>query len=424
MRFAAAGTAVRLPGAVVATSIVLAGLALPGCAGSPQAEPETVLHVLMADDWASTAPVTDAVRSFEREHPNVRVRLRGMPFPQIPETIRASAASGEPVDVAQWHAFAVAAQGLAQPLDDLWAAHGLSPGAFVPGAVEDVAWGDGLYGLPLDTNALVLAVNTDHLAEAGVAPHEVRSFDTLLDVARRTTTGDRRGLAVSASSWATYGWIRANGGEIVEVDGDGEPTFTIDDPANVRALEFLAALVGEGLAAAPSQPDLTTDASILFQTGIASMLPTGTWDVVALGRDPPDWDYDVVPIPRGPDATRPATVIGGSSLFVPEGSTQRELAFEFMLHITREEYALRYAREHGRMPALRDTLDHSLFEDPTYVAAVRSLEHAGQMKLIAFPDAQEAFSNALTDIMTGRSDPATALAQAQEQAEAVYGDDP
>lgn len=400
-----------------AAAAALLALLVSACGSGSQAdEATTTLRVLMADDWAGTPAVVAAVRDFEREHDGVRVQIQGQTFARIPDSVRAAIESGEPIDVAQWHAFAAAAQGLAEPLDEEW--ERLDPDAFLPGAIDDVRWEGRYYGVPLDVNAMVLMLNADRLAEVGLAvPSEPTSFGDIAAIARATTSADgsRRGLAIASSSWSSYGWIRANGGEVVDIGEDGKVRFLLDSPEVVEALAFLGGLVRSGVAFPPVAQQASTDAFALFQTQTAALHVSGSWETPSLEGEP--WELAVRPLPRGMTGTTEGSALGGSSLFVPRDSANRRLAFAFMVHLTSDEYALRLAQEEGRLPARRAVFDAPFFDSPMLQTVIAQLETARPMRLIAFPDAARAFTGAIDAILTGRADAAAALADAQESAE-------
>ncbi|MDQ3931812.1 MAG: extracellular solute-binding protein, partial [Actinomycetota bacterium] len=367
-------------------------------------------------------PVIDAVRTFELDHPGVRVQIRGAQFSHIPDMVEASSQAGEPVDIAHWHAFAAAARGLAEPLDDLWQGR-LSADEFFAGAVDDVTWNGTRYGVPLDTNVLLLMLNSRLLAERNLKPPE--GPYTFADVERIVRAvshpgGDVRGIALPSSTWVAYGWIRANGGEIVEVDGPAV-RFTLDAPEVVEALDFLGRLAREGLAFPPVTTDVATDAFALFEGGRAALHLSGTWDAVALAQKQSGSFPVMLPLPRGTRGTTSGSVLGGSSLYVPRGSLNRELAFEFMLHLTSDRYALRLAEEQGRLPTRPATFEAFVAESPIFRPAFEQLRSAAVMRLIAFPDAQAAFSEAVEDIFAGRVEAAVALARAQQAAQRSGG---
>jgi len=389
------------------------------CGSDRQEPPTTLLRVLMTDDWV-TVPFVDAVRSFEREHPTVRVVIEKGPISLLTDAVRAGIGSGAPPDVVQGHAFSAAGQGLAQPLDDLWAAH-LDAGEFFPGAIDDVTWAGRRYGVPLDTNALVLLYNADLLRQAGVPePLATMTFAEFEALAKALTTpdGQRRGFVVPNSTWWTYGWIRANGGETVDVGNDGKARLSLDSPAVVQTVSFLSGLIEKGYAFPPRAADSHNgDAVALFASGAVAIHATGSWDLVALRRNLPGSNYRAALLPAGVTGTTPGSAMGGSSMWVPQKAEHRELAFEFMTHLTSDANALRLAKEEGRLPARPRVFDDPFFTDRDLQVVLQQLKTARPPKLGAFDQPSEQFTTALEDVFRlGGANPAVALHDAQMQA--------
>jgi multiple sugar transport system substrate-binding protein len=387
-------------------ALLVCALLLHACAATAAPAEPAVLRVVMADDWATAPVVREVVDDFERDHQGVRVQMQAAPFSQIPELVASGQALGQPYDLAHWHAFAAAAADLAEPLDAQWEAAGLTDGEYLPGALADVVWRGGRYGVPLDTNALVLLVNRDALAEVGRTADDLRTFDGFREVVDEIAAAGtvEHVMAVSASSWPAYGWIRAHGGELVRIDdATGEPTFTFDDPGTVAALDLLAALVRDGQAPPPFAPDLALDAVQSFAVGDVAIHATGSWDLPVIARAA-EGDLDVVvhPLPQL-DPDRPRTVLGGSSLFVPAGSEHVDLAFELMLRLTEDPVALQLAEQEGRLPARARVFSEPLFtSDPLVATFVAELPHADVMPLIAYPEVADVFREAMEDLVAGR----------------------
>lgn len=401
--------------------LLLVLVATSACTPASSGEEPVVLRVVMADDWASAPAVTDAVADFEQEHPGVRVEIEDSPFSQIPGQVRSGLEVDQSYDLAHWHAFAAAAADLAQPVDELWEHHGLRAQDYLDGAVQSVTWEGRRFGVPLDTNALVMMARPDVLAEADVSPADLGDVDAVLDVARKVVEEGvtPHAMMIGASSWAAYGWIRAFGGEIVEVDPEtGDASFTFEDEAAIAALGLRASLVHEGLVPSPFASDLASEGAQLFAQGDLALHSAGSWDLPTMARAEvtPD-EIRVLPLPRGTGDT--GTVLGGSSLFVPSGAEHPALAFELALHLTRDEIALRLAEEEGRLPARADLFEHELFRgSPDLEAFVAELPEADVMPLIAFPEVAEAFQEGIENTLAGRQTAAEAMAEVQEFAEA------
>ncbi|MDQ3896217.1 MAG: extracellular solute-binding protein [Actinomycetota bacterium] len=398
---------------------LVAALVVPACAASSDPAP-TTLRIMMTDDWA-TPPVLDAVRDFEGTHPNVRVVVDKAPIKGMLDTVKGSAS---PPDVVQAHAFAAAARGLAEPLDDLWD-RSLAPGDFFPGALDDVTFAGHRYGVPLDTNALVLLYNADHFRAAGLPlPRGPVTFPQLEEMARALTAADgsQRALALGTSTWQMFGWVNANGGEYVHVSDDGRPQYLFDSPPVVDAVTFLAGLVDKGLAYPPRAADThSSDVFAMFESGATSMYTSGFWDIAKLRKTRPDVDYRAMPMPTGMTGTTEGSAMGGSSLFVPKGSTNRRLAFEFMTHLISDRYALRLAQEWGRLPVRSRLYSDPFFDDPALRVVVQQLRTARPERVDSFPDAGKLLANAIDQILREHQDPVATLRAAQSQARATAG---
>lgn len=409
-----------LVAALVATAVVAAG-----CADDPPSSEQTItLRVMMTDDWV-TPPFLDAVRDFERDHPGVRVEPGKTPISHMIDSVTAAIKSGAPPDVVQAHAFSAAAQGLAEQVDDLWAAGDpLDTSEFLPGAIDDVTWAGHLYGVPLDTNALFLLYDAEQFTAADVTPPgEPFTFASFEAAARALSTpdGSRRALAIPQSTWWTYGWIKANGGEVLKVGEDGKAQLSLDDPAVVGALDYLRGLVQQNLAFAPGAADSHSgDALALFRAGSASTLASGSWDIAVLKKDAPGDKYRSTLMPAGTGGVN-GSVMGGSSMFIPKGSKNRELAFEFMAHLVSDKYALRLAKEEGRLPVRPRVYEDPYFQSPDLRAVIEQLPTASPFKLSAFPGAHDVFAKAIDEILRGGSDAGPVMAQAQQQAQALTG---
>lgn len=410
-------------GRVLAVLLVVAA-ATVACGSGGSEQPTTLLRVLMTDDWV-TGPFVDAVRTFERDRPSVRVVVEKGPISLLTDAVRAGIGSGAPPDVVQGHAFSAAGQGLAQPLDDLWAEH-LDAGTFFPGAIEDVTWAGRRYGVPLDTNALVLLYNVELLRQAGVPePSPTMTFGEFEAMVKALTSADgrRRGFVIPNNAWWTYGWIKANGGETVQVDGDGKARLSLDAPEVVQTLAFLSGLIEKGYAFGPRASDTHTgDAVALFASGTVAIHASGSWDLVGLQRLAPETKVRAAPMPRGLTGATQGSAMGGSSMWVPEKSQHRELAFEFMTHLIADGNALRFAKEQGRLPVRSRVFDDPYFSGADLEVFLDQLRTAHPPKLGAFDAPSDEFSLALEEVLRpGGADPQLALHEAQRRALASLG---
>ena len=373
----------------------------------------------MTDDWGDRPAFLAAVKDFEQRHRTVRVAIDRLPIRNMADAVRGLIEDRNPPDVVQWHAYAAGAQGMAEPVEDLWRKAGMKTSEFFPGAVDDVRWAGHLYGVPLDINALVLFFRPEPFASASLQPPGQTT--TFVDLERygpvlSSPDGFRRVLAVPNSYWAAYGWVRANGGELVRLSG-GKPQFTLDSPEVVEALAFLSRMVKQGHAFAPIGATSSADALALFRAGSSVIHASGSWDLAKLDREATGAHYGTAPMPAGTTGRTRGSVTGGSSLFVAKGAGNRELAFEFMRTITSDQHALRLAKEERRLPVRPRLYDDPFFDDSALEVVRQQLETARPLTIEAFPEAAKAWETAFIDVMERGADPASALRIAQEKAE-------
>lgn len=388
------------------------------------------LRVWLAADYAEQPPIADLVRDFRQAYPNIKVEVTGYVWEAMASEVRLAISQGSPPDVAHQHAFAMGAQGMAEPLDDLWARWG-AEGEFMPGAMDDVLWRGVRYGVPLDINALFMIYNRAAFAEVGLRePGPGYTFAQLRSDLERLTTEDRAryGIALTASGWDMYGLVRSNGGELLRED-DARPSVTIDDSAVIETVQFMSALARDRLGTLPPpQPRQSDHPVTLFGQRKVALFFSGPWDLTRLKNEaPPDVYAEVgtAPLPVSAPGAAGSSVQGGGSLFVPKGAANREAAFELMKWAVSDRYAMRMAKEMGRYPVRSALYDDPFFgSEPLLQPFLEQLKTARPYKLEAYASAHEAWSTAVRQSFTPGVDVGVILREAQRRAEAAVEKSP
>jgi ABC-type glycerol-3-phosphate transport system substrate-binding protein len=379
------------------------------------------LEVWMPSDWADKQPVKELVSDFESAYPNVKIHLSGVTWEDIPNKINVSVKGGAPADLSMYHPFALGAQGLAEPVDDLWQEWGAEP-EFLPGSLLDVTWKNVKYGVPLEVNTTFMFYNKELFQKAGLPePTESYTFRQWKDDARKIVDSKAApsGLAISAGGWDTFGLVLANGGDLLKMDGN-KVQATFDDPKVVEVLQWLHDLGAQKLAPLPGMQARQSDTPVaLFGNKTVASFYSGPWDLAKLRSDYPDLYKNVgtVPMPNGMTGSTDGSVQGGGSLFIPKGSKNKEVAFELAKWFVSDKYALKFAKEMGRHPARAKLYEDPMYkEDPLLQAFVAQLKTAKPYLLDAYPEANQAWSDLvraaiLTDDVQG------AVKTAQEKAQ-------
>ncbi len=357
----------------------------------------------------------------------IEVNIQSFIGESIPQKVSQAVLTGTSPDVVQGHVYAMAGQGLAEPLNRQWQAWGPEAEAqFLPAALEEVTWKQTRYGIPLDIYTLVLLYNRDHFDEANL-PYPAGNYDlfSFRDAAAALTRPEenRYGLGFTADPWYVYTWLAGAGGDVLEGTPEIGFGLTLNSETNIDALRFLTGIVQAGYGQRPTtRPHDYEDAREQFLKGQISMYIGGPWDIHLIQSAYPDFPLGVAQLPKTPAADRAASVLGSTGLFIPRGARYRDVAFEFMKWITSDRYAIPMARRLGRYPAKVWLQTSPYFaENLLLIPFFNQLNAARPYHLDRFPRAEEAFANAIKASFYG-VDPAEALNEAQNVGEVFVGE--
>lgn len=364
---------------------------------------------------------------FEEAYPQVKVDIQSFVGKSIPQKVSQAVLTGTPPDVVQGHVYAMAGQGLAEPLNRQWEEWG--PHArdqFLPAALEEVTWQQTLYGVPLDIYTLVLLYNRDYFDQANL-PYPNGEFDlfSFRDAAARLTNPaiNRYGLGFTSDPWYVYAWLAGAGGDVLTGSAETGFTLTLDSKTNIDALRFLSGLVQEGYGRRPiTRPRDYEDARKQFLAGQISMMTGGPWDIHLIQSTYPSFPLGVARLPKTPAADSAASALGTTGLFIPRGARHRDVAFEFMKWATSDRYAIPMARRLGRYPAKAWLQTSPYFADNLLLGPFfDQLNAARPYRLDLYPKAEAAFTDAIKASFYG-DDPADALKEAQEAGQIFVGE--
>lgn len=349
----------------------------------------------------------------------INVNIQSFIGESIPAKVSRAVLNGTPPDVVQGHVYAMAGQGLAEPLNREWVEWGDNVDEqFLPAALQEVTWKETRYGIPLDVYTLVLLYNRDHFEAAGIPPLTGSyTASTLQDVMISLTQPEKEqyGIGLTADPRYVYTWMATAGGDLLAGDSNNGYTFTLDSKSNIDALQFLTSMAKQGYGPLPTtRPRDYEDARQLFLDGKVSIIMGGPWDIHMIQSSYPDFPLGVAQLPQTPAANSAASVLGSTGLFIPRGGRYQDVAFEFMKWVVSDRYAIPMARQLGRYPAkswLQTTpyFSENLLLKPFF----NQLNSARPYRLDLFPEAQTALSNAIKASFYGE-DASQALIKAQQ----------
>ncbi len=364
-------------------------------------------------------------KDFEQAYPQVQVETQSFVRESIPQKVKRSLQVGTPPDVVQGHIFAIAGQGLAEPLNERWQDWLRSDprvsNQFLPAALHEATWQGALYGLPLDIYTLVLLYNKDHFHEANLTypegNNDLFAFSNAAAVLTKQIKPDQKryGLGLTADPWYVYAWLAGAGGDVLSGAPETGFTLTLDSKNNIDALRFLTSMAENGYGRRPTtRPHDYEDPRKQFLKGEVSMFFGTPYDIHVIQSTDPDFPLGVAQMPKTPAGESAASVLGSSGLFIPRGANHQAVAFEFMKWVTSDRYAIPMARRLGRYPA-KSWLPTSPYftENLLLIPFFNQLNAARPYRLDRFPEAEKAFAEAIKRAFYN-TDPAKALQEAQE----------
>lgn len=312
-------------------ALALTLLAAAGCspgADDPDAKPGMAASVIRIEYWTPFSGgdnrfMTEMVERFNREQDGIRIVQTNSRLDDYYSRLKTAILSGNAPDVAINHATNLpqfVQNGYIEDLTLPAAEVGLDWGVFNPNIMASAIYDGHSYAVPLDTHALVMYYNKEHLGMAGVLDSSGRpvlaegaeGFAAFLRRIKEAVPPDVAALAQPSTRidsvwlwWSLYNQIDGGG---TFYDETGSKT-ALNNAQALEALEFVHGLYADELI----PPDIN-DAFKMFYDGRAAVLITGMWGTGAF-EHAPGLDFGVVPLPTLYDA--PAVWGDSHALVIP-----------------------------------------------------------------------------------------------------------
>ena len=282
-----------------------------------------------------------------------------------------------------------------------------------------------LYGIAKDFNTLAVFYNKDLFDEAGVEyPNADDDWNTFADKLRAVNDlGDDVYGACLPADFARLGaFAFANGWQPFGEDG----TANLQDPAFVEAFDWYTGLVQEGVAVQPSDIGAGWPGDCLAKEQSAVAIE-GAWMLGFLRDQAPNLQYGTTLLPKSPTTDERGNYIYTVAWAVNADSPNQEAAVKVLEALTSEE-TQQFILEQGLAIPSRSALsENSYFEQDTPEAQANQTVFAGASdgNVLGFQfgavgtDYGAPIANAMTAVMTGQSDSATALQEAQTELDAT-----
>ncbi|TDC54151.1 extracellular solute-binding protein [Jiangella ureilytica] len=333
------------------------------------------------------------------------------------------------------------------PLDSCIEGEGIDTSMYLEPALNQVTFDGSVYGIPEFNAVQITQANADLLAAAGLTLDDVNGsdWDAISAANEALHVGEGGSLSVigydSKLPEFLPLWAKANGADLLSEDGR---TAQLDDPAVLEALEWAVSIYdaqgGFGTVKAYRDSADFFGAGNQFASNVLGAMPMEQWYVNVLNDVSPDapMAFDTVRNLEG----EPLAYASGSAWAIPADSSNPQAACRFIKTMTETDSWIAAAqarvdlREAEGKPftglltgnAEADQAIQDQFVTPSgdekWDAAVAATYEANEhtFSLPANPADAEfktAWQDAVNRVLNGQQEPADALAQAQEEAQAA-----
>jgi len=346
-----------------------AGLGTSGCGSlsgastSPEGDGSGTINLLFMKGEGGRTGLSQMTAAFRKAHPDITVNMSFVAYEELHDKIVAAAPSGT-FDVVQidviWPA-EFATKGLlvdmTKRFPDSWRREMLQ------GALQTAEYGGRLYGVPWILDTKYLFANQAHLAQVGIKPEQLQTWDQVLAAAR---TVKRKGIVQFPLVWS---WaeseallcdyaqlLGAFGGRFL--DDSGQPAF--HRGGGVKALEFMRATIDEKLTNPKSLTYLDDGVLNEFIAGQATFGLNWTY-MINDANNPAGskvaGNVAMLQTPIGVGSNRPG-VNGNMALAITSGSMKRKAAWTYLEYVSSQQLQNNYAKD--ALPVWK-----SSYDDPT-----------------------------------------------------------
>ncbi|WP_439637758.1 ABC transporter substrate-binding protein [Gloeomargarita lithophora] len=281
-----------------------------------------------------------------------------------------------------------------------------------PSLLPGMAFEGQLWSVPFTTSNLGIFYRSDLFAQAGIEQLP-RTWEELAQVAQKLTQdrdGDGRPeqygllLPLGKGEWTVFSWLPfwfSAGGEVV----DG--TVSLLDQASWQALHFWQKLLQMGVAVL-SAPERGYEQEGFIQGRVAMQI-TGPWTLGYLSQT--GVPFSVMPMPQ---ATRPATIVGGANVFLMHTNpTRQAAALRFLDYLLGDEFQGAWATQTGALPVTQSARQQPKYQ--SFLADQPLLQVFLAQTQVAYSRPNGVNYNRLSNCL-GRAIEATLLGQTPEVA--------
>ncbi|WEK50814.1 MAG: sugar ABC transporter substrate-binding protein [Candidatus Kaistia colombiensis] len=314
----------------------------------------------------------DLVAQFNKEHPDIQVEYRSVPWNNWYQTFVTAISSGTAPDLstgAGYQAVQLYDQGAIRPIDDV--VEELKKDGeladFMPNTVDTLRYDDHYVALPWGIDIRVWFYRKDLLEQAGVKVPT--TWDELRAAAKATTKDGRYGVVGSGDTGGShflYNALLNNGGGLFTADRK----LDFKNERNVEAFEALAGMVADGSVSPASTGYNSDDRRAAFNRGQAAFTLDGPGLIAQAGEQAAN--IGVVPPLAGMHGDK-GTIFWVNNIMVYEQTKHPEQTKTFLKWWSKNQLPLWTKGNSGQLPTRSSIAADDYFKKDAARAYV--LEH-------------------------------------------------
>ncbi|NZA28444.1 sugar ABC transporter substrate-binding protein [Luteimonas sp. SJ-92] len=319
--------------------------------------------------------VSELIAEFEREHPDIRVRIQQIPWTSAHEKLLTAFAADALPDICQlgntWvPEFAVL--GALEPLQPYVDASAVvEQGDYFEGIWDTNVIDGKLLGVPWYVDTRLLFYRKDILAAAGfdAPPRSWADWEAAMAAIGREVGPDRYAAMLPLNEFEQLLSLGLQQEDPLLREDGTRGNFR--SPGFRRALAFYANTFEQGWAPPMSETQIS-NVWDEFGRGFFAFYVSGPWNIREFRNRLPadvqdDWATAPLPGPDGPGAG----IAGGTSLVLFRQSRSKQASWQLVEFLSRPDIQQRFHALIGNLPPRRSTWEHPALQQDEYAHAFR-----------------------------------------------------
>ena len=309
-------------------------------------------------------PVIDeAIKQFEAENPNIKIKTSVVPWAQYWDKLRTSVVAGTTPDVFWMNVPnfpKYASNNALLDLQEFIDRDGVETSVYPSALLEKYSQNGRIHVIPEQFDTIALAYNKGMFDKAGLDyPNETWTWTDMRKAAQKLTKETADGIQYGfVTSWDNqngyYNFMVMNGGNIIHYD---TMKSGFDDQGSIEGIQYLYDLIYK-YECAPTGNIIAeySNPNDIFYVGRCAMFTLGSWSVPqcvdALGDD-----FQIAPLPKSDSTGERKSIIHGLGWAGYANTKHKEATWKFLKFITSSEFNSSLASSGITIPAYEGMAD-------------------------------------------------------------------